>query len=89
MNLKFKLALVKMLEEGEFDKMLKYAKHRGDKRDIRNDMAVAKELWEAGVNKVSVIPVIMNITSPYTFQTMFFYASGISDEELAKYSASN
>lgn len=67
---KVRIALQEMLDDGEFDKMIRYAKWK-EKREIAR---IKSALINAdGIDNIPYLPLIMGMHSPLVFQSLFIY----------------
>lgn len=67
---KVRIALQEMLDDGEFDKMIRYAKGK-EKKEI---LKIKQALINAdGIDNIPYLPLIMNIHSELVFQDLFIY----------------
>ena len=73
-NINIKKALVKMYDEGEFDRMLNYERNIFEKKKIKSDMKLAEEVKEIGAERTSLILMITAIKSVYTLKSLLLYA---------------
>ena len=81
---KFKRALIDMKNAGELDKILEAARDSAeDKAKVEHDIMIIEQLAEFGEDKVSAIPVIMELQSIAIFKDALCFMLKLDDKEEA------
>lgn len=77
---KFKKAIEKMYECGDFDKQIKHPTNRKIKKFSIADKKYIQEVMEYGIEKIPFIVLIMDLQSADTFKNALCYMPMFEDE---------